>query len=74
MLGEKIADEVGKASGGGLKLRHHRVYVKGGQLVNGVPLPIYTEGEKERIRRHGKEHHHRHKSNNGTYGGSFAPL
>ena len=72
-LGNMLADEVGNQTGYGIKLRHHRIQVKGGQLVHGVPLGIYSEKEKVRIRKKGLDHHH--KGKNGLYaGGSFAPL
>jgi len=72
-IGKAIADKVGDETGYGIRLRHHRIYVKGGDLLNGVPLPIFTEKEKTRIRKHGREHHH--KAVNGLFkGGSYAPL
>ena len=72
-LGQKLADEVGNQTGYGIKFRRgHKVLVRGGTLVHGVPYPHYTEQTLERIRTHGLDF--RHKGKNGVHkGGSFIP-
>jgi hypothetical protein len=74
LIGEQIAEEVGKQTGYGLRRQHgHRVLVRGGTLLHGVPYPHISPETHERIMTHGLAF--KHKSSNGLRkGGSFAPL
>ena len=71
MLGDKIANEVGNQTGYGLRRRGHRVLLKGGTLLHGVPYSHILPETHQRIMTHGLAF--RHKGVNGLRkGGSFA--
>ena len=74
MLGDKLADEVGKQTGYGFRRHHgHKVLVRGGTLLHGVPYPHISPETHQRIMTHGLDF--KHKGKNGLHkGGSFAPL
>ena len=75
MLGEQIANKVGDETGYGLRRRRpHKVLLRGGTLLHGVPYPHMTKKTEDRINTHGLTYTH-HKGKNGLYkGGSFTTL
>jgi hypothetical protein len=73
-LGEQIAGVVEDKTGYGLSRHHgHKVLVRGGTLLHGVPYPHISPETHKRIMTHGLAY--KHKDVNGLHkGGSFAPL